>query len=61
MVSSLLDEEKEVGTYQIEFSAKGGNASKLLGSEVGPSDGIFVYRLQAGEFSPTKKMLLDRA
>jgi len=45
-VAVLLDEEKDVGNYDVEF-----NASGL------PS-GVYFYRLQAGDFIQTKKMVL---
>ena len=45
-VKTLVDEIKEAGTYKVEF-----DASKL------PS-GIYFYRLQAGDYIETKKMVL---
>jgi hypothetical protein len=45
-VSSLVNETKSAGTYEVEFSA-----SKL-------SSGIYYYTLQAGSFTQTKKMIL---
>lgn len=53
MVRSLLDEEKEAGTYEIEF-----DVTDLPGGGLGPPEGIYVYNLQAGDFTATKKMLL---
>jgi len=45
-VASLVNEEKCAGRYEVEFN----------GSNLG--SGIYYYRLQAGEYSETKKMLL---
>ncbi len=45
-VATLVNEERPAGEYEIEF-----NASKL-------SSGIYFYRLIAGEFSETKKLVL---
>ncbi|MFZ1517221.1 MAG: T9SS type A sorting domain-containing protein [Ignavibacteriaceae bacterium] len=45
-VATLVNENKEAGSYEINF-----NASKL------PS-GVYLYKLQAGEFIQTKKMTL---
>jgi len=64
-ITTLVDEEKPAGSYQVEFSAIGGSAS---GGDVWnlPS-GIYFYRLQvypanggAGSFVETKKMVLLR-
>ena len=45
-VATLVNEEKLVGNYEVEFVATGS-----------PS-GVYFYRLQAGSFVETKKMLL---
>jgi hypothetical protein len=45
----LLNEEKEAGYHSIDFSAEGGLPS-----------GVFLYRLQAGNYIETKKMILLR-
>jgi len=42
----LVNQEKPAGRYEVEF-----NASKL-------SSGIYFYKLQAGSFIETKKMVL---
>lgn len=45
-IATLVNEEKPAGTYEVEF-----NASQL-------SSGIYFYKIQAGNFTQTKKMLL---
>jgi len=47
-VVTLVKEIKEAGTYKVEFNAK----------EL--ANGIYFYRLQAGDFIETKKMVLLR-
>jgi hypothetical protein len=46
LIEKLLDEEKYVGTYEVEFD----------GST--HSSGIYFYQLKAGNYSETKKMLI---
>lgn len=46
MVASLVNEEKTAGNYNIQF-----NASNL-------ASGVYLYRMQAGEFIQTKKLIL---
>ena len=47
-VATLVNEYKEAGTYNVEFTI---NNLQL-------SSGIYFYRLQAGAFNETKKMIL---
>jgi hypothetical protein len=57
-VVSLVNEQKAPGDYEVEFSAKGGSASG--GNAYSLPSGIYFYKLEAGGFSVTKKMLLLR-
>ena len=45
-IATLINEEKKSGNYQVEF-----NGSNL-------SSGVYFYRMQAGNFSNTKKLIL---
>jgi hypothetical protein len=45
-VAVLVDEEKPAGIYEVKFDA------------IGLSSGIYFYKLQAGSFVETKKMIL---
>jgi len=47
-IETLVDEEKAVGSYEVEFSA------------TALPSGIYFYRLQAGNYVETKKMVLLR-
>jgi hypothetical protein len=56
LLRTLIDEEKEAGTYEIEFSA---GRRSAFGEDAGTlSEGIYVYQLRAGDFSASKQMLL---
>lgn len=45
-VTTLVDGEKNVGNYEVKFNSK-----KI-------SSGIYFYRIQAGDFLSTKKMIV---
>ena len=51
-VATLVDEYREAGRYEVEFQSAVGN--RRLAS------GIYFYKLQAGSFVETKKMILMR-
>jgi hypothetical protein len=49
-VATLVNEYREAGSYEINFSASSANG--------GLSSGVYIYKLQAGSFTQTKKMTL---
>jgi hypothetical protein len=49
-LSTLVDEEKSAGNYEVEFKSAVGSFQL--------ASGVYFYRLQAGSFISTKKMLL---
>jgi hypothetical protein len=57
-VATLVNEVKEPGTYTVEFSAKGGSGSGGNASSL--ASGVYFYRLTAGSYLATHKMILMR-
>jgi len=57
-VAALVDEYKPAGSYDVEFSAKGGSASG--GDAKNLASGIYIYKLTVSGFAETKKMILLR-
>ena len=55
-VATLVNEEKPAGSYEVDFSAIGGSASGGNASQL--SSGIYLYKLTAGNFIQTRKMIL---
>jgi len=51
-VATLVNEEKQPGSYEVEFQSTVGNQQL--------ASGIYFYQLRAGEFVQTKKMVLLR-
>ncbi len=52
-IVTLIDEEKEAGSYQVHWDGRD-EAGRSVGS------GIYLYRLKAGHFTSTKKMVITR-
>ncbi len=55
-MATLVNEEKSAGVYEVEFSAKGGSVSG--GNAYNLASGIYFYRLHAGKYISTKKIIL---
>lgn len=51
-VATLVNEEKPAGSYEVEFKSSVGSLQL--------ASGIYFYKLQAGTFAETKKMILIR-
>ena len=52
---SLVNEEKQSGVYEFVFSPKSGSASG--GDTYSLASGMYLFKLQAGYFVATKKMI----
>jgi hypothetical protein len=55
-IATLVNEEKQPGNYEVDFSATGGSASG--GDAHSLTSGIYFYKLQSGDFVETRKMVL---
>jgi hypothetical protein len=55
-VSTLVNEEKTVGTYEVTWDASGFSGG--VSAKGGYASGVYLYRLQAGNYVETKKMIL---
>ncbi len=50
-VTTLLDDFREAGKHQVSWDGRNSNQNRV-------SSGIYLYRLEAGSFSETKRMVL---
>ncbi len=55
-VATLVDEEKPAGSYEVNFDAN--NLSTGVSARGGNASGAYFYRIRAGEFVQTKKLIL---
>lgn len=51
-VTTLVNKEEEAGSYQITSSTQSASNHKQL------SSGVYIYRMEAGNFTAIKKMML---
>ncbi len=56
-IATLVDQEQNAGTYIVKFPVSSGKRSS---DASGLSSGIYLYRIKAGSFVKTQKMLLIR-
>ena len=49
-ITTLVNEEKPAGSYEVEFSTSGGGSNL--------ASGIYIYRLTSGSFTASKKLIL---
>ena len=52
-IATIVNEEKNAGSYKVDFDARSYGENNI-------TSGIYFYRINAGRFSETKKMLLLR-
>jgi hypothetical protein len=57
-IATLVNEERPAGRYEVEFSIYSGEGRNLPAGRQGLSSGVYFYRLHAGTFVETRKMLL---
>jgi hypothetical protein len=59
-VATLVNEEKAPGIYEVKFNSHSDGGQNLPAGRQGLSSGVYFYKLQAGDFVETKKMILLR-
>jgi len=57
-VVTLVNEYKPAGSYEVEFGRHSDEGQNLPAGRQGLASGIYFYRLKAGSFVETKKMIL---
>ena len=57
-IATLVNEEKEPGIYRAEFNTQDYQLASGISAKGGYASGVYLYRLQAGNFVETKKMVL---
>ena len=57
-ITTLVNEEKSAGNYEVELDVS--TLSSGISAKGGYASGVYFYRLQAGAFVETKKMILLR-